>query len=135
MQRGIVLDDAEFFGACPEIRFIKTKDVVPNHNVRILLDHPVKPRHNHLRFGGIGMNHNVRNRGTIGKDKEVTFHGRTTGQCRTNLNDGVADQFHEGTECTLQDALQGFLFAPENHLGPTKRCTDMLQGLLALHTL
>ena len=102
------LEEFEFFGAVPEIGFIKPKDVVSQEDVWILLVHPLKPRMDHFPFCGIGVNYDIGKRSAIGKDEEMSLHLRTSHKSRSNLNDGISLERDHGTKGRLKELFHVF---------------------------
>ena len=117
MEGGGALEEFEFFGAVPEIGFIKPKDVVSQEDVRVLLVHPLKPRMDHFPFRGIGVNHNVCKRGAIGKDEEMSLDLRTSHKSCSNLNDGVSLERDHGTKGRLKELFH--MFRSVSTVGPS----------------
>ena len=62
------------------------------------------------------MHLNARNVGAVGEDKQVTLGGvcRSTCQCGSNLDDGIARQRNNAIECSSQELLH-FLLAVAPH--------------------
>ena len=99
MNGGIRVNQFEFFGTSPQVRFIKPKDVVSDENIGIDLDHPLEPSENHRCLGRVRMNGYVRNGIAVGEDKEMAVARvftvlDTACQCRSNLNGGITDEIH-----------------------------------------
>ena len=96
------LDQFEFFGSRPEIGFIKTKDVVSNQDIRVSLNHPIKPCDNHQFLRRIGMNLDARNVGAVRKHKQMSLGSIycSARQRRSNLNNRVT--------CQGNDTIQRF---------------------------